>query len=118
MDNIKTVQHKSVKFSVRIVNMYRYLCKNGREYDLYRQVLRSGTSIGANIAEAECAISKKDFLAKMYISLKEATETLYWLDLFYKCGILREEHYKSISSDCLELRRMLVSITKTTSETL
>ena len=75
---------KSKDFAIRIVNLYKYLCETKKEYVLSKQVLRSGTSIGANIAESECAISKKDFMSKLYIALKEATETLYWLELLYK----------------------------------
>ena len=76
MEYEKTVKYKSKKFSVRIVNLYKYLCDKKNEYVLSKQILRSGTSIGANIAESECAISKKDFLSKIYIALKESAETL------------------------------------------
>ena len=73
----KTVKYKSKRFAVRIVNLYKYLCDEKKEFVLSKQVLRSGTSIGANIAESECAISKKDFLSKIYIALKECSETIY-----------------------------------------
>ncbi len=72
---------KSRKFAVRIVRLYQFLCNERKEFVLSKQLLRSGTGIGANLAEAECAISKKDFLSKIYIALKECSETLYWLDL-------------------------------------
>lgn len=99
MEYEKTVKYKSKKFSVRIVNLYKYLCDKKNEYVLSKQILRSGTSIGANIAESECAISKKDFLSKIYIALKESAETLYWLDLLYKLNILlilNMSHYMQI----------------------
>ena len=105
---------KSKSFAVRIVRLYKYLCLNKREYVLSKQILRSGTSIGANIAEARCAISKKDFLSKIYIALKETAETLYWLELLYDTDFLTEKEYLSLVSDCNELRKMLSSTTKTT----
>jgi len=114
MENEKTVQFKSKRFSVRIIKLYKHLCENYREYDLFKQILRCGTSIGANIAEAECGISRKDFLAKIYIALKECMETIYWLDLLFETEYLKEQEYNSIKNDCDELRKMLSSITKTT----
>ncbi len=75
---------KSKEFAVRIVNLYRYLREDKKEYVMSKQLLRSGTSIGANIAESECAISDKDFLSKLYIAFKESAETQYWLDIFLK----------------------------------
>jgi len=104
---------KSKRFAVRIIRLYKYLCDNKREFVLSKQLLRSGTSIGANIAEAESAISKKDFLAKMYIAFKESAETLYWLDLLYETDYLSERQYRSTKEDCIELRKMLTAITKT-----
>ena len=83
-----TVQQKSRLFAVRIVRLYQYLCREKNEYVLSKQLLRSGTSIGANVAESECAFSRKDFLAKMYIAFKECNETLYWLDLLYDTDYL------------------------------
>ena len=93
MDAEKTVKFKSKKFAVRIVKLYKYLCDEKKEYVLSKQVLRSGTSIGANIAESECAISEKDFLSKIYIALKECVETLYWLDLLFETEYLSETEY-------------------------
>ena len=84
MEKELTVAYKSKKFAIRIVNLYRYLNEEKKEYVLSKQLLRSGTSIGANIAESECAISKKDFLSKIYIAFKEANETIYWLDLLFE----------------------------------
>ena len=75
-------------------------------------MFRSGTSIGANVAESQCAISKNDFVAKLYISLKETNETLYWLHLLYRTQYISKRQYESIQKDCEELKRMLVSITK------
>ena len=112
----QTAKFKSKKFAVRIVNLYKYLCNDKKEYVLSKQILRSETSIGANIAEAECGISKKDFLSKIYIALKECVETIYWLDLLYETGYIDERMYLSMKSDCDELRRMLSATTKTTSE--
>lgn len=82
-DTEKTAKYKSKRFAVRIVNLYKYLCDNRKEYVLSKQVLRSGTSIGANLAEAESAMSKRDFLAKVYVALKECSETIYWLELLH-----------------------------------
>ena len=96
----KTVKYKSKRFAVRIVNLYKYLCGEKKEFVLSKQVLRSGTSIGANIAESECAISEKDFLSKIYIALKECAETIYWLDLLFETDYLSDEQYKSIIGDC------------------
>ena len=78
------VKYKSKKFAVRIVKLDEYLTAEKKEYVLSKQVLRSGTSIGANLAESECAVSKKDFLSKIYIALKECSETMYWIELLYE----------------------------------
>ncbi len=111
-------KRKSKAFAVRIVRLYRYLNDEKREYVLSKQLLRSGTSIGANLAEAECAISKRDFLSKVYIALKECSETKYWLELLHETDYLTEQEYQSINSDCEELKKMLSSTTKTLSSTL
>ena len=118
MSSDNTVKYKSKKFAVRIVNLYKYLCEEKREYVLSKQILRSGTSIGANVAESECAISKKDFLSKIYIALKETVETVYWLELLYETGYLAKNEYISLRNDCDEIRRMLSSTTKTMAEQL
>lgn len=107
------IEEKAEAFAIRIIKLYKYLCKENKEYDLFRQLLRSGTSIGANVAEAESAISDRDFLAKMYIALKESNETLYWLRLLYKTSYYSDIEFKSIYADGEELKRMLTSITKT-----
>jgi len=108
-----SARNKSKKFAVRIVNLYRYLCEEKKEYVLSKQVLRSGTSIGANLAESEYAISNKDFLSKIYIALKESTETVFWLDLLFQTEYLTETEYNSINEEALELLKMLKATTKT-----
>ncbi len=115
-DNI--IQIKSKAFALRIIRLYRYLIETKKEYVLSKQLLRSGTSIGANICEALCGVSKKDFLSKMHISFKECVETQYWLDLLAETDYLSKNEYDSISSDCEELRKLLSSITKSTNENI
>ena len=107
---------KSKAFAIRIVNLYRYLSETKKEYVLSKQLLRSGTSIGANLAESTCAISRKDFAAKVYIALKECSETTYWLDLLFKTDYLTEGEYNSIADDCNELKKLLMATTKTLSK--
>lgn len=104
---------KSKSFALRIIALYKYLCNEKRELILSKQLLRSGTSIGANIAEASCAYSSKEFLAKMYIAFKECAETAYWLELLYKAQHLNQTEFDSINTDCTELQKILSSITKT-----
>ena len=115
---METVEIKSKRFAVRIARMVDYLRKEKKEFIITNQVLRSGTSIGANISEAQSSPSKKDFLAKMYIAFKECGETLFWLETLYKSGILTDMEYKSINHDCIEIRKMLSAITKTTKQNL
>ena len=103
---------KSLAFAKRIVNLYRYLCSEHKEYSLSKRILRSGTSIGANISEARCGISRKDFLSKIYIALKECAETLYWLELLHSCDYLNDVEYDSLKKDCEELRRILSATTR------
>jgi len=107
---------KSKQFALRIIKAYQYLCEEKREFVLSKQLLRSGTSIGANIAEAETAISSKDFHAKMYVAFKECNETKYWLELLYLGKYISEKTYLSIYADAEELYKLLASITKTTKE--
>lgn len=107
-------ESKSFEFAVRIVNLYKYLTKDKNEYVLSKQLLRSGTSIGANVSEGECAQSKADFYAKMSIALKEANETYYWLKLLYETDYLTEKEFLSVENDVNELISLLVSICKTT----
>ena len=106
------LEDKCMNFSIRIVGLCRFLNEEKHEYRIADQMFRSGTSIGANIAEAQCAISKNDFIAKLYISLKESNETLYWLKQKKKTQYITDKQYESIYKDCEELKRMLVSITK------
>ena len=110
------IKDKSLAFAKRIVSAYKYLCEEKNEYVLSKQLLRSGTSVGANVAEAQYAISRKDFLNKNYIALKECAETLYWLELLASCAYLSTKEYDSLYADCEELRKLLSSITKTTKE--
>ena len=116
MDSV--VKEKSKLFAIRIVKLYRYLCNEKTELVLSKQLLRSGTSIGANVVEAEYAISKKEFLSKMYISLKECCETEYWLELLHETNYLNDDEFSSINKDNHELIKLLTSITKTTSKEL
>lgn len=104
---------KSKAFALRIIRLYQYLCETKKEYVLSKQVLRSGTSIGANAKEAAHAQSKADFYAKMYISYKEANETEYWLELLAESGYIEKDAFDSIYADCKELIKILASITKT-----
>ena len=106
---------KSKNFAIRIVRLYQYLCTEKKEFVLSKQLLRSGTSIGANLAEAIYGRSDKDFLSKMYISLKECAETKYWLELLFKTDYLTEQQYRSINEDCTELIKLLTSSAKTMS---
>ena len=106
------VVEKSFAFSVRIVRLYRYLANSKKEYILSRQICRSGTSIGANISEAQRALSRADFAARMGIALKEANETHYWLKLLCSSGFLTETEFRSMNRDLDELLRLLTAICK------
>lgn len=106
------VRDKSFDFAVRIVNAYKYLVETKREFVMSKQLLRSGTAIGALVREAEHAESKADFIHKMSIALKEANETDYWLDLLYKTEHLTEKEHQAIKADAVELLKLLVSIIK------
>lgn len=103
---------RSKSFAVRIIKMYQYLCSEKDEYVLSKQVLRSGTSIGANVKEAVRAQSRQDFVFKMNISLKEASETEYWLELLYETGYISKQQFQSIVSECREIIKILTSIIK------
>lgn len=107
---------KSEAFALRIVNLYKYLETEHKEYVMSKQILRSGTSIGANLAEAECAISRKDFTSKVYVALKECSETRFWLRLLYKSNYIDKKAFDSIYQDSEELIRILSSTTKTLTE--
>ena len=107
------LEEKSFKFAIRIVSLYKYLCEQKKEFVISKQILRSGTSIGANIAEAQFAQSKADFGTKMQISLKEANETRFWLCLLRETSYITPEESNTLISDCTELINMLVSTCKT-----
>lgn len=103
------IQEKSFAFAVRIVNLCKLLRTERQEYTLSKQLLRSGTSIGANVTEAQQAQSRPDFLSKLNIALKEASETGYWLRLLEATDYLTKAEFESINSDCDELVKILVS---------
>lgn len=108
------VLNKSMNFAVRIVNLYKYLQTEKKEFIMSKQLLRSGTSVGANLREAKYAQSTDDFIHKNSIALKEISESEYWLELLYKTEYLSEKEYMDISHDCSEIARLLTSIVKTT----
>ena len=110
-DNI--LYTKSMAFAIRCVNLYKHLSTEKKEFVLSKQLVRSGTSIGANIRESRNAQSPADFINKMAIALKEADETAYWIKILYQGGYLNEKEYQSIAQDCDELIKMLVASIKT-----
>ena len=112
------LKNKSYRFALRIIGLYKFLCDEKKEYVLSKQILRSGTSIGANIEEANAGQTKKDFLAKMSIASKEARETLYWLKLLRDSDYIEEKIAKSLINDIEELVRILTSIVKTTQKSI
>ncbi len=107
------IQDKSRDFAIRIVNCYKYLTDQQKEYVLSKQLLRCGTSIGANTRESRNAQSRPDFLAKLNVALKEADETEYWLDIIHATGYIDDTMYISSEKDCGELIALLISIIKT-----
>ena len=109
---------KSFEFAVRIVKLHKYLKKNFVEYEISKQIVRSGTAIGALIMESEYAFSKKDFVFKLIISLKEANETRYWLRLLHRTDYLTKKIFDSMLFDCEELIKILTSSVKTTNTKL
>ena len=109
---------KSKDLAVRIINLYRYLKEVKKETVLSKQILRSGTSIGANLAEATFGFSKKDFLSKSFISLKECSETIYWLELLVKTDYISEQQFNSLNEDCLQILKMLIASVKTIQKNL
>ncbi len=106
------IQQKSRDFAIRIINCYNYLVDDRREQVMSKQLLRCGTSIGANARESKNAQSRMDFLNKLNIALKEADETEYWLDLLHETKYLDNKMYDSINNDCVELVKMLTAIIK------
>lgn len=110
----KSVLHiKSYDFAIRIIKMINYIRLNEQEYVISHQIAKSGTAIGAIVREAEFAQSTSDFISKLFISLKEANETSYWLDLLKDTNYINDKIYDSMSSDCNELIAMLVASIKT-----
>jgi four helix bundle protein len=112
------LKEKSFKFAVRIVNLYKHLCEEKKEYVLSKQLLRSGTSVGAMVREAEHSESKSDFIHKMAIAQKEINETIYWLDLMCETEFLSNVAFESINNDAVELIKMLTSSIKTAKSSL
>ncbi len=115
---MSVLAEKSIAFSIRIVNCCKYLQKDRSEFIMSKQILRSGTSIGANIHEGMYAQSKADFIAKLSISLKEASETSYWLTILNKTDYLETTSFNSLKSDLDEIIRMIISSIKTTKQNL
>jgi len=105
------LREKSFRFSLSIVKLYKYLTKEHKEFVLSKQLLRSGTAIGALVAESRYAESRADFLHKLTVALKEASESEYWIEILYESGYLETAMFKSIQGDIKELLRLLVSIT-------
>ena len=112
MKNGSVISDKSLDFALRIIKAYKFLINEKQEYVLSKQILRSGTAIGALFREGEFAESKKDFIHKLSIALKEANETEYWLVLLKESDYISEESFCSIHTDCVELIKLLVSIIK------
>jgi four helix bundle protein len=107
------IKDKSFDFALRIVKLYQYLIEFKKEFVLSKQLLRSGTAIGALVREAEQAESKADFIHKLSISLKEANESEYWIELLFKASYIEANQYQSINTDLQEILKLLVSIIKT-----
>ncbi|RAR74173.1 four helix bundle protein [Flavobacterium aciduliphilum] len=110
------IKTKSFSFALRIVKLYQFLSSDKKEYVLSKQLLRSGTSIGALVRESEQAESKLDFIHKLAIAQKEANESDYWLELLFKSGYLEEVQYQSLKSDIVEINKILASISITTKQ--
>lgn len=111
---MNVLKSKSMEFSVSIVLLYKHLKKEMKETTMSNQILRSGTSIGANINEANFAETKKDFIHKLSISLKECSETIYWIELLQKTEFIKDNLAASLNKDAIEIRRILISSIKTT----
>jgi four helix bundle protein len=109
---------KSMAFAVRAVKLAKWLREEKKEFSLADQILRSGTSIGANLSESRYAASRKDFLAKCKISLKECSETLFWIELLEHSGLIASAQAKSLSADCNDIRRILAASCKTLEQNL
>ena len=105
---------ESKQFAIRTIQLYQHLCGNRHEFVLSKQLLRAGTSIGANVREAIQAQSRNDFISKMQIALKEACETEYWLELLHETDYLSDKEFESIAADCTKVNKILISIVKST----
>jgi four helix bundle protein len=112
------LREKSRAFAIRIVKLYKYLCDSKKEYVLSKQILRSGTSIGANIHEADFSESKKDFIHKLHVALKETSETEYWLFVLLEADYLTENNSKQIKEECIEIMRLLQASINTAKKNL
>jgi len=117
-DEQNIIQSKAKSFAIRIINLYKYLVDTHHELVMSKQLLRCGTSIGANTRESKNAQSKMDFVNKLNIALKEGDETQYWLELLYETNFLNETEYNSIYNDSKEIIALLVSIIKTTKKNI
>jgi len=118
MSKESILKSKSFDFAVRIIKLYRYLRKHHSEWEISQQVLRSGTAVGALIREAEYAESRKDFMHKLHIGLKEANECSYWLELLYATDYITKRMFDSMQKDVVGLLKMLIASVKTTKEKL
>ena len=112
-EKVNVILDKSFDFAVRIVKLYKHLTSKKKEYVLSKQLLRCGTSIGANVQEAQHGQSTPDFAAKMNIALKESNETLYWIKLLYRTDYITKKQYESLEKDILDIKHILISICKT-----
>jgi len=108
------IKKKSFDFAVRIIKLYQYLANDKKEYILSKQILRSGTSVGALVRESEHAQSKADFIHKLSIAQKEINETLYWLELFQATNYLSPQEFESLNENAVEIIKLITSIIKTT----
>ncbi len=118
MANEGALRTRSFEFALRIVKLYRHLCEEKHEYVLSKQLLRSGTAIGALVREAEQAESKPDFVHKLSISLKEANESEYWIELLHQSEYIDEKGFKSLIADLKQLLKLLTSIVKKTKSSI
>ena len=112
------IKDKSFDFAVRIVKLYKYLCNDKKEFTLSKQLLRSGTSVGSMVREAEFAETKKDFIHKMAIGQKEINETIYWLELLKETDYLSLDQFENIYTDAVEIIKIITSIIKSAKASL
>lgn len=114
MEKVNLIKDKSLSFAIRVVRLYQHLQQNKKEFVMSKQLLRSGTAIGALYREAEQAESKADFIHKLAIAQKECNETLYWLELLKETDYVNQEEYVSVNDDAISLIKLITSIIKTT----